>query len=128
MKNNTKLIMETWRRFLNESPYIDEPGSNEPEFESEVAPQDEDLSSELVSGAPESLESDMPAEEETSINFEDPQSEEGSDLVFSDDYSQADAAMSAEERRLAGEERLGDNDPDFEVDEENPFADDTGPY
>ena len=45
MKNNTKLIMETWRRFLKEGPDgIDEPLPDEAEFESDMPPVDADLS------------------------------------------------------------------------------------
>ena len=45
MKNNTKLIMETWRRYLKEeSDGIDEPLDNEPEFESDEPVTDSDMS------------------------------------------------------------------------------------
>lgn len=45
MKNNTKLIMETWRRFLKEGPDgIDKPLPDEAEFESDDPPEDADLS------------------------------------------------------------------------------------
>ena len=42
MSNNTKLIMETWRRFLNEAEMdVQMPEAGEPPFESDI-PVEED--------------------------------------------------------------------------------------
>ena len=76
MKNNTKLIMETWRKFINEiSDGMEPQGPYEPPFETEepVPAEDEDFSK-----LP-----DTSSAEETSINLEDQSVED--DLVFADD-------------------------------------------
>ena len=151
MKNNTKLIMETWRRFLNEGdqneegqysdpdetvpplPPVEEdpdlsgdvPQRNNLPFDDEYNP-DGDLDSELADDieridSESEREMDMPGE-----GFED-LPHEGDNI----EYSRRDAQMSPSERYAAQEERDALSDPnvdEFGNEQENPFAYDDGPY
>ena len=61
MKNNTKLIMETWRRFLREGedPMDGQyPGQDEPDFESSRPVEDRDMMSMSDMGNDDSFDSD----------------------------------------------------------------------
>ena len=72
--NNTKLIIESWRKFLNEDsetrpdsnefgedPKGEEEPSKGPEFENKEAPEDEDLSG-------DDIDSSLTFEEEEMLN------------------------------------------------------------
>ena len=129
MKNNTKLIMETWRRFLSEGPQED-PGQTHdpdlPEPTGEEVPYDEDLVSDI-----ERIDAESSGETGMEMNMP---SEDFMDLPHAGDdieYSEEDARMSPSERYDAQAERDELNDPtvdEFGNEQENPFAYDDGPY
>ena len=61
MKNNTKLIMETWRRFLSEGEDSMDgqyPGQDEPDFESDRPVEDVDMMPMSDMGNDDSFDSD----------------------------------------------------------------------
>ena len=140
MKNNIKLIMETWRKFLNEGPIMDNPYiESEPEpdeepdegyFDYDQNPDgfDPDAFEEpsTVTGETESLPGEPPFEDTVPVS--DPHlSGMGDDVVDTDElhYEQKDAAMTPEEEEAAFEERYGDDGADVL---DNPYGDDDGPY
>ena len=147
MKNNTKLIVETWRRFLNEGDQNEEgqysdpdetvpplpPVEEDPDLSGDVPQRDNlpfddeynpdgDLDSELADDI-ERIDSgmDMPGEDFVDLPHA------GDD----DEYSRRDAQMTTAQRDAARAERNELNDPDvdeFGNTQENPFAYDDGPY
>ena len=120
MKNNTKLIMETWRRFLNED-------SSDPDLDSGFSDDDDSMPSgqsdseddyfDDVSQGVDDRDSlngiDEPIDGEPPFDSEDPVTPEDDfvDLPHAGDdieYSREDAQMSAEEKEDAFDERFYD--------------------
>ena len=121
MKNNTKLIMETWRRFLKEDVLDDEPseGYLDDEYNPEgFNPDDEGL--------------DNPIDGEPPFDHAEPPEEDG--IMADDDYDEVFEPPEYDEIPYTQEdakndddyfdERFGSND---ELDD-NPFGEDDGPY
>lgn len=122
MKNNTKLIMETWRRFLKEDILDDEPseGYLDDEYNPEgFNPDDEGL--------------DNPIDGEPPFDHAEPPEEDG--IMADDDYdevfeppendydeipyTQEDAMMSPKQRRIAFGDRY-DDDPEYDSEDYRP--------
>lgn len=100
MKNNTKLIMETWRRFLKEDILDDEPP--EGYYDDDYNPDGFD---------PDAVSLDNPIDGEPPFDHAEPPEED--DMMADDDYdeipyTQEDAMMSPEQRQKAFEERYDD--------------------
>ena len=111
MKNNTKLIMETWRRFLKEDVLDDEPseGYLDDEYNPEgFNPDDEGLDN-PIDGEPPFDHAEPP--EEDGIMADDDYDEvfEPSENDYDEiPYTQEDAMMSPEQRRIAFGDRYDD--------------------
>ena len=148
MKNNTKLIMETWRRFLAEGPE-NHPGQfkdpSDPEPKGLPVEEDEDMVPQRNStpfddeynpeGDPDpDLLDDIEILDSESARKMDIPGEDFADRPHAGDdieYSEEDARMSPSERYEAQAERDELSDPDvdeFGNEQENPFAYDDGPY
>ena len=118
MKNNTKLIMETWRKFLNEGPtYIESVEEPDEGFHKDgygEAGYDPDALEDpsTVTGETESLPGEPPFEDTVPVSDPHLSGMDG-DVVNTDElhYEEGDAAMTPEQRRIAFGERYGD-DPD----------------
>lgn len=156
MKNNTKLIMETWRRFLKEeeesmsgktplpgeAPFEKEQpvshdehlGSSDPYNFSDLGPEESSYDDDY-----EDLPGDLPGDFETMHDEIDdlvrqgmPRNEiEAKYPQFSPAQLDAIYANFYDMQSLAAEERDELNDPDideFGNKQENPFADEDGPY
>ena len=133
MKNNTKLIVETWRRFLNEGDQNEEGQYSDPDETVPPLPpveEDPDLVDDIKridseSEGEMSMEMNMPDEDFVDLPHALPHA--GDDI----EYSEEDARMTDEERAAAQEERDALSDPNFDEfgnEQENPFAYDDGPY
>ena len=139
MKNNTKLIMETWRRFLKEDILDDEPpegyfdDKNNPKG---FNPDDEGLDN-PIDGEPPFDHAEPP--EEDGIMADDDYDEvvEPSENDYDElPYTQKDARTSDDDYAMTSDDddddifdlrygsRFGSND---ELDD-NPFGEDDGPY
>ena len=124
MKNNTKLIMETWTRFLNEDssdPDLDSGFSDDddsmPSGQSDSEADSEDDYFDDVSQGVDDRDSlngiDEPIDGEPPFDSEDPVTPEDDfvDLPHAGDdieYSREDAQMSAKEKEDAFDERFYD--------------------
>ena len=116
MKNNTKLIMETWRRFLNED-------SSDPDLDSGFSDDDDSIPTgypgdyfdddaqgddrDSLNGIDEPIDGEPPFDSEDPVTPED----DFVDLPHAGDdieYSREDAQMSAEEKEDAFDERFYD--------------------
>ena len=134
MKNNTKLIIETWRRFIKEGPFMDNPDLESGEESLDVLKDepsegyfDDDYNEDGFNPDANSL--DNPIDGEPPFDHAAPPKEDG--IMADDDYdeipyTQEDAMMTPEQRRIAFGERYGDDGADYLDD--NPFGDDDGPY
>jgi hypothetical protein len=118
MKNNTKLIMETWRRFLNEDENVlrDEPeeGYFDDDYNPEGLNPDSDLDSPIEGEPP--FEDSLPVSDPHLASMEDEVFEPAENDYDEIPYTQEDAMMTPDD---AFDERYGDDDP---------FGDDDGPY
>jgi hypothetical protein len=140
MKNNTKLIMETWRRFLKEGPFMDNPDlesgeeslnviKDEPDegyLDDEYNPDgfnpDDSLDSPIAGEPP--FENALPASDPDLSSIGDKVVEPLDNDYDEIPYTQEDAMMSSDERDNAFDERYDSND---ELDD-NPFGEDDGPF
>ena len=117
MKNNTKLIMETWRRFLKEDVLDDEPseGYFDDEYNPEgFNPDDEGLDN-PIDGEPPFDHAEPP--EEDGIMADDDYDEVFKSPEYDElPYTEEDATQSPEQKRIAREERYDD---DLEYDSED---------
>ena len=122
MKNNTKLIMETWRRFLKEDVLDDEPseGYLDDEYNPEgFNPDDEGLDN-PIDGEPPFDHAEPP--EEDGIMTDDYYDEvfEPSENDYDElPYTQEDAMMSPEQRRIAFGDRY-DDDSEYDSEDYRP--------
>ncbi len=127
MKNNTKLIMETWRRFLNED-------SSDPDLDSGFSDDDDSMPSgqsgseddyfddiaqgvddrDSLNGIDEPIDGEPPFDSEEPVAPQDDFVDlpyEGDDIEYSDiGYSREDARMSPEQRDKAQAEREEEGD------------------
>ena len=124
MKNNTKLIMETWRRFLNEdstdddldSGFSDDDDSMPTGQSDSEADSEDDYFDDIAQGVDDrdSLNGiDEPIDGEPPFDSEEPVAPQDDfvDLPHAGDdieYSIEDARMSAEEKKDAFDERFCD--------------------
>ena len=131
MKNNTKLIMETWRRFLKEGPLMDNPDlesgeeslnvikdePNEGYFDDEYNP-DVDLDSPITGEPP--FEDSLPASDSDLSSMGGKVVEPIENDYDEIPYTKEDAKNDDDYFDV----RFGSND---ELDD-NPFGEDDGPY
>ena len=141
MKNNTKLIMETWRRFLKEDVLDDEPseGYLDDEYNPEgFNPDDEGLDNPIDGEPP--FEDSLPASDSdlssmddlhkfdpdrsSPTDYDDDMSMAGDDMEYTEEDAKTPPADYDDIFDLRYGSRFGSND---ELDD-NPFGEDDGPY